>query len=281
MQPMTPTLIPVEKVPISKLFIDTSYQRVPNSKRVMRIVANFDVHAFQVLEVSLRSDGRYAVFDGGHKLSAARIIGFEYLYCRVHSGLSVADEAAYFNMLQTERKRLTQIEMFTADVIREYEPALRVKEIIESEGYRLDSRPDDGSITFVKGLYRADSLGVLRLQLRAMREAWGIPTGACAVTSVNFVRLTTFIAAIPQPLNESALIASLGRNQYVPNYAPRLLMERYLEAVDEDDIPQREVEHRATPAPVLVESAGSRVAAYRATRKQTHRARAAELGIAL
>ena len=233
METAIPALIPIMMIAISELFIDISYQRVPDIKRVMRIVANFDAHAFQVLEVSLRPDGRYAVFDGGHKLAAAKIIGFSYLYCRVHSGLSVEDEAAYFNMLQTERKRLTQIEMFTADVIRKYEPALRVKQIVESEGYRLDERADDGSIPFVKALYRADSLGVLQLQLRVMRKAWGIPTGDHAVTSVKFIRLTKLIAAIPHVV-EDALVTALGKNQYagVPVYAtPKSLMDQYLDAL--------------------------------------------------
>ena len=234
MQATAPTLIPVEKISVSKLFVDTSYQRVPDTARVMRIVAHFDAHAFQVLEVSLRADGRYAVFDGGHKLAAARIIGFEYLYCRVHSGLSVADEAAYFNMLQTERKKLTQVEMFTADVIRGYEPALRVKQVVEAEGYRIDERSNDGSITFVRTLYRADSLGVLPLQLRVMRKAWGLPVGDRAVTSVRFGRLTSLIAAIPHPLVEGALIEALDKNQYagVPAHStPKSLMNAYLDAL--------------------------------------------------
>ena len=74
-------------VPVEDLFVDPSYQRTLDEKRVDRIASEFDPALLGTREVSARN-GRSAVFDGQHRLAALRKIGRRSVPCIVHRELS-------------------------------------------------------------------------------------------------------------------------------------------------------------------------------------------------
>src|SRR5512144_2349483 len=109
----------IEQISIYKLNIDHSYQRTPAAHRLDAMVKNYDPLLMQVLEVSRRPDGSIYVIDGQHRMMAAsRKFGENHeLPCRVHEGLSVAQEAKMFVDLQRKRKSILQVEQFKANLI--------------------------------------------------------------------------------------------------------------------------------------------------------------------
>lgn len=97
---------------IAELFADHTYQRELDEARVTKMAAAFNIALVGIIEVSARPDGRYAILDGQHRWATVRDVSFadaseRHLACRVHVGLSHAEEAALYHQLNTTRRQLT------------------------------------------------------------------------------------------------------------------------------------------------------------------------------
>lgn len=80
------------------LVIDHTYQHPLNKRRVQKIANNFDPAKLGLIEVSYR-DGKYYVYDGQHRLTAAILHndGKDLMVrCLVHYGMTLLDEVHYF-----------------------------------------------------------------------------------------------------------------------------------------------------------------------------------------
>ena len=102
----------IAALPIDQLFADHTYQRELDEVRVQRMAANYRIALVGIIEVSRRSDDRYAILDGQHRWATIRDVSFDaarppHLACRVHEGLTLTDEAALYHQLNTTRKQLT------------------------------------------------------------------------------------------------------------------------------------------------------------------------------
>lgn len=144
-------------VPVEDLFVDPSYQRTLDEKRVDRIASEFDPALLGTLEVSARN-GRSAVFDGQHRLAALRKIGRRSAPCIVHKELSVADEARLFVQLQTERKALPPLDRFRARIVAGEEQAIAIERIAKAAGYEVSGNRTTSSIGAVTALDRTFAL---------------------------------------------------------------------------------------------------------------------------
>lgn len=74
------------------------YQRPVDSKRVERIISQFNEHKVNPIKVSFR-DGRYWVYDGQHTLTVLKAMNKGedcMVWCEVHFGLTYEDEAKLF-----------------------------------------------------------------------------------------------------------------------------------------------------------------------------------------
>lgn len=97
----------------SNLFADPTYQRDLDTHRVDKMAAAYDVALVGIIEVSGRPDGRHAILDGQHRWAVVRTHAFAstdedpHLPCRVHSGLTVTEEAELYHQLNTTRRQLT------------------------------------------------------------------------------------------------------------------------------------------------------------------------------
>lgn len=101
----------IAALPIEQLFIDRSYQRDLDERRAEFIFRNWDQRLVGIIEVSERAQSAepsYAVVSGQHRWAAAalRAPGTN-LACRVHVGLTVADEAKLMLDLENEQKKLS------------------------------------------------------------------------------------------------------------------------------------------------------------------------------
>lgn len=105
-----------EKVPTGRLKIDPAYQRRLNVQRIEKMADDWDEQQAGAFYVSRRNDGDY-VFDGQHRLAAARRLGPQIVPtvdCLVYEGLAPADEARLFVLKNTTTKRPVGEDIFRA-----------------------------------------------------------------------------------------------------------------------------------------------------------------------
>jgi hypothetical protein len=159
----------VRAVPCSLLFVDHSYQRAADERRLRKMIAEFDETRLGVLEVSDRGDGKYAVVEGQHRWLAAReamatdTAPDPYLVCQVHRGLDLQAEAALFYEIDRGRKPLSGWDRWKARVASGDEAAVAIEATIAAFGFKIDPAPRDGSIGATGALERIVDLGDLKL----------------------------------------------------------------------------------------------------------------------
>jgi hypothetical protein len=168
----------IEQISIGKLNIDFSYQRTPAANRLEAIVKNYDPLLMQVLEVSRRADGSLYVIDGQHRMMAARQkFGEDHqLSCRIHQGLTVAQEAKMFVDLQRKRKSILQVEQFKANLIAGDPLTVSIQRILEGLNLRVQGGGNPGAISAAGALVevaRENGLEALSKALITINSAWG------------------------------------------------------------------------------------------------------------
>lgn len=146
------------RIATDEIVVDERYQRPVEDYRVQKIAGSFDETLFGVLEVS-RRNGVCAVFDGQHRLEAARIIGMHDVPCLVHEGLDPEAEAKLFVRLQRERKNINPNDRFKARLFYGDPVALDLERVAQDAGFEIktnaaDSGPDAWRIRAVSALER-------------------------------------------------------------------------------------------------------------------------------
>ena len=71
------------------------YQRIIKPEKIKEMVADWKPNSVGTPEVSFR-DGVYWLIDGNHRRVAATQLGLTHLYCKVHTGLTIQEEAKMF-----------------------------------------------------------------------------------------------------------------------------------------------------------------------------------------
>lgn len=125
------------------LMIDHSYQRekVVISK-VREIASNWSWAGCGCLLVAMRSDGSFWVFDGQHRVLAARSRSdISLMPCLVFECGEVTQEAAGFLVSNGERKPVTAAAKFKALVLTGDEAAMAVQGIFDRLGITLSEQP--------------------------------------------------------------------------------------------------------------------------------------------
>lgn len=122
-----------------ELHIDHEYQRDEvNVDKVRSIASSWSWVGCGSISVALRPDGRFFVFDGQHRVLAAKTRSdIDVLPCMVFECDSVAKEAAGFLVTNSERKPVTAIDKFRSLVITEDQAAQRVKEVLSDLGLEI------------------------------------------------------------------------------------------------------------------------------------------------
>jgi hypothetical protein len=139
-------------IPASQMFIDLSYQRDPqdDSARIKKIAAEWDPKLVGVVEVSDRGDTaapRYAVLDGGHRLSAAQLLDTTpVLVANVHEHLTVQQEAALYARLNIERRQLTTWDRWRARRAAGDPIVAGIDKVVQAKGMKVMDSPVDGVI---------------------------------------------------------------------------------------------------------------------------------------
>lgn len=169
-------------VEIGSMIVDHDYQRQLSSL-AKRIEEDFNPALVMTLCLSERTagtisdlgaihGGRYAVMDGQTRMAGCEARGITALPSLVYKGLTKADEARIFELLQTQRRNVTSWARFRAALVGKNEEAVAIKGLVESVGLEIGEKP--GQIRSVAALeygYRIDDFTLERL-LSILKEAW-------------------------------------------------------------------------------------------------------------
>lgn len=188
-----------EQIPVESLKIDRDYQRKLMPGKVKAMVKNFDRQALGVLVVNRRKDGDTVVLDGQHRLETLRIKGEPMAPCKVYEGLSKTDEARIFIHFNTQRANPKAIDIFKAQLGANEPAAVKIKEIVESCGYRISFSNTGNETTGIKSvsvltaIYEKGGEEVLHGVLDIVKMAW--PGDASALQGIVLHGVHRFLSA--------------------------------------------------------------------------------------
>lgn len=160
--------------------IDPAYQRGLDDGRVVRILWNFDWASFGAVVVAPAENGRYNCTDGQHRLEAAKQHPkVSAVPAIIVSVTGTKAEAANFIALNRDRKNITPLDRYWAELAAEDEDAQTVGQVAQRAGVTILRHPSptyEPRQTIAISAIRAvvDSRGVIRareiLQVLAKAE---------------------------------------------------------------------------------------------------------------
>lgn len=174
----------VTALPVSDLFADPAYQRDLDENRVARMVKDYDPALVGIIEVSERPQAggtnRYAIVDGQHRWAAVRDKAFDttdrpHIVCRVHSGLTVDEEAKLYHRLNTTRKQLTGWDRWRARRSSGDTAVVDIEATVTEAGWTVSYLGKRGQIKSTSGLEKVHTLGGRQLLVEVLdviTSAW-------------------------------------------------------------------------------------------------------------
>lgn len=245
----------VTALPVDELFADHTYQRELDEHRVNKMAANYRLALVGIVEVSDRgphaTGPRYAILDGQHRWATVRNRAFgdartPHLPCRVHTGLTVDQEAKLYHELNTTRKQLTGWDRWLArrgagdPIVRDIEALLDrhgLKVALRGGGNIFRATRTAEKIVELNGLPLLDSV------ISVVRSAWpedqngmdghilhGLAHVLSAYTrdELDLERLTAVLAGImPRQLAARAAAVRELHKGTMDRLAAHVIVERY------------------------------------------------------
>lgn len=141
------------EIPVDRIKIDLSYQREFAEKLVSTIVSKFDIDKYEPPTVNVRPDGTYFVVDGGHRLEAAKRLHMETVTCRVIS-IPVENEAMYFLELNRQRRWVTPVQTFKAELKAGRPSAIEIARVLDARGLRVSKSHSPHTVTCTGTLHK-------------------------------------------------------------------------------------------------------------------------------
>lgn len=133
-------------IPISKLVVDSTYQRavsVGSVRNIRRICGSFDWAKF--LPVIVTEDGdRFSIVDGQHRAIAALSVGVTSVPCYILS-CSAAEAAAAFAAINGNVTPMQPIDLWFAELAAGRTKAVALKRVLDSAGVKV-TRKKEGFI---------------------------------------------------------------------------------------------------------------------------------------
>lgn len=160
---------------VSSLLVDPNVQRTVDTQRVERIAAALSPDALGTITVSHRNNGSYHVIDGQHRVAAVRLADGDdaKVLCRVFDGLTLAEEAEMFRLLNNTAKPQA-LDLFRVRIIAGDPDALAIVDILHRYGWAV-GQAQAGHIaaaSAVERLYHRDA-EALEKSVAAIARAWG------------------------------------------------------------------------------------------------------------
>lgn len=150
--------------------IDPDYQRGLDDARVQRIVEWFDWSSFGAIVVAPAGEGgRYNCTDGQHRLAAAKLHpAIEVVPAVIIPITGKMAEAANFIAINRDRKNITALDRYWAELAAEDPEAVTIKQVCERAGVSIQRYP---ALDYKPGQTVAVSA------IRAVVDKWGAMRG--------------------------------------------------------------------------------------------------------
>lgn len=128
----------------SAIFPDPLYQRPLDDGRVNTILRAFSWRSFGALVVVPQADGTYHVPDGQHRLEAAKLHPrVQHVPCVIVKADDVPAEASVFVEINKNRKNVTALELFFAQLAAGDGEAEAMLKACQEAGIRIPKHPGD------------------------------------------------------------------------------------------------------------------------------------------
>lgn len=150
-----------ELVALDRLTIDARVQRIEgvHATRAQSIADTFNPDALGTITLSRRENGAMVILDGAHRCEACRLVGYPApLHALVYEGLTLAQEAAMFNLLNTF-KQPSYISRTLARVVAGDAVATDVVRTIERHGWKIARGHENASFAAVSAAERVYTTG--------------------------------------------------------------------------------------------------------------------------
>lgn len=171
-----------EKLKVATLETDPRVQRPLNAKRVEAMVKNFSYAGLGVLAVSRRNAVTDVLIDGQHRKEALLRVsdGQGEALCHVYEGLSLADEAELFLLLNNSSKP-NLIDKHLVSVTAGEEMAVDIERLVAEYGWKVSALGGPASITAIGSLQKIWRFServeadphLITMALLAVTRAWG------------------------------------------------------------------------------------------------------------
>lgn len=167
---------PTEMIATDSLLVDDRYQRDLDEPRARRIARDYEAERFGLLCVSRRGKQNFIV-DGQHRWHAAKILKFPKVPCAIYEGMEAKEEANLFARMQSDRKGLSAVDRFNAQVFADYPESVAINDVVVDLGMRIDRSRHSGTtisaVISLERIYRRWGAEHLRDTLRTSNEIWG------------------------------------------------------------------------------------------------------------
>jgi hypothetical protein len=174
----------IREIAPSRLIVDPDVQRGLDRARVDRMAASFDIDGVGVLVVSDRDDGTLHVADGQHRRELLISVGLgdEPVACQVYKGLTRAEEAALFRVLNNN-KQVPPIDKFRIRVVEGEPMAVQINTALHAHGWTVKAYRTDGTfmaVSAIESVYKASNkgskvpnAGLVETLISVITAAWG------------------------------------------------------------------------------------------------------------
>lgn len=137
----------LEMVPVSRLVIDTTYQRAVSAgsvRNIKRICQKFDWAKFLPVIVTCDRD-TYSIVDGQHRTIAAATIGIQEVPCYVLS-CSASEAAAAFAAINGNVTPVQPIDLWFAELAAQEPKAVALQRVLDAAGVKV-TRKKEGHLS--------------------------------------------------------------------------------------------------------------------------------------
>jgi ParB-like nuclease domain len=173
-------------VPVDKIRVDHNYQRDIRSPRVRQILREFNWSQFQPVMLAEQSDGTFTVFDGQHRVAAARLhpAVSEVPAAVVRLDGSQAEAAAFLGV-NVNRTAVGTVEKFWAGIEAGDASMVRVRdvlaragcEVIQAHGIKAAANRTH-AVTAIERAIRSYGEQAVVLACETLSSAWSKDTNA-------------------------------------------------------------------------------------------------------
>ena len=124
-------------IPVSEMFVDTTYQRLVQSK-APKIAKEWNDEKCDILKLSYRADiDKYDIIDGQNRWTAAKMIGITHLLCQIYENLTIKEEARIFAEQNDNVTRIASADKFKSMLVMGNETCLLIKKLCDEFGISI------------------------------------------------------------------------------------------------------------------------------------------------